>query len=126
MALKITKTMQDIAAEEARLAAKKQAARMDAIETANSIIAVFGLKASELDFNGKTSVKATAKLGREKVRATRKSVAPKYRGPNGELWTGRGKKPRWVEAALSAGSTLEDLAIDKAPAAAPAAETPAA
>lgn len=41
------------------------------------------------------------------------SVAPKYAHPeNPELtWTGRGRKPKWVEAALDAGKTLEDLAI---------------
>lgn len=38
-------------------------------------------------------------------------VKPKYRGENGELWTGRGRRPAWVEAALSKGRTLEDLAI---------------
>src|SRR5215212_4961597 len=25
--------------------------------------------------------------------------APKYRGPNGELWSGRGRMPRWLQAA---------------------------
>jgi DNA-binding protein H-NS len=51
-----------------------------------------------------------------KVKATgsdkRASVAPKYRDPStGTTWTGRGKKPKWVEAALASGKTLADLAI---------------
>jgi len=33
----------------------------------------------------------------------------KYRGPNGETWTGRGLKPRWVTAHLENGGTLEQL-----------------
>lgn len=42
----------------------------------------------------------------------RSSVAPKYRDPStGSTWTGRGKKPKWVEAALASGKTLADLAI---------------
>lgn len=43
----------------------------------------------------------------------RKAVAPKYANPAnaGETWTGRGRKPRWVEAALAEGKSLEDLAI---------------
>lgn len=28
-----------------------------------------------------------------------------------ETWTGRGRKPRWVEAALKAGKSLDDMAI---------------
>ncbi|MFD2173050.1 trans-acting regulatory protein HvrA [Rhodobacter lacus] len=43
----------------------------------------------------------------------RKTVAPKYANPDNadETWTGRGRKPKWVEAALAAGKTLEDLTI---------------
>ncbi|MPL60978.1 DNA-binding protein H-NS [Rhodobacter sp. 140A] len=43
----------------------------------------------------------------------RKAVAPKYANPENpaETWTGRGRKPKWVEAALAAGKSLEDLAI---------------
>lgn len=38
---------------------------------------------------------------------------PKYANPanRAETWTGRGRKPRWVEAALKAGKSLDDLAI---------------
>lgn len=43
----------------------------------------------------------------------RKPAKPKYANPanKSETWTGRGRKPRWVEAALKAGKKLEDLAI---------------
>jgi DNA-binding protein H-NS len=43
----------------------------------------------------------------------RKPVKPKYANPanRAETWTGRGRKPRWVEAALKAGKKIEDLAI---------------
>lgn len=38
--------------------------------------------------------------------------AVKYRGPNGETWSGgRGRKPRWVQEALKAGKKIEDFAI---------------
>jgi DNA-binding protein H-NS len=45
----------------------------------------------------------------------RATVAPKYANPanSGETWTGRGRKPRWVEAALNAGRKIEDLLIHK-------------
>ncbi len=39
------------------------------------------------------------------------SVAPKYRGPNGELWSGRGLTPKWMAVLLEAGQQKEDFAI---------------
>ncbi len=43
----------------------------------------------------------------------RASAAAKYRNPANaaETWTGRGRKPRWFDAALKAGKKPEDLAI---------------
>jgi DNA-binding protein H-NS len=38
-------------------------------------------------------------------------VAPKYRGPNGELWTGRGMRPRWMTAAMKNGAKPENFLI---------------
>jgi DNA-binding protein H-NS len=40
-----------------------------------------------------------------------RKVAPKYRGPGGETWAGRGVRPRWLTAALNDGAKLEDFAI---------------
>ena len=42
-----------------------------------------------------------------------KSKAPaKYRGPNGELWSGGpGRKPEWVKVVLAAGQNIEDFRI---------------
>jgi DNA-binding protein H-NS len=42
-----------------------------------------------------------------------KKVAPKYRGPGGETWAGRGAKPRWLVAATKGGKKIEDFAIGK-------------
>jgi DNA-binding protein H-NS len=41
------------------------------------------------------------------------TVAPKYKGPHGEKWSGRGKTPRWLAAAMSGGEQLNDFLIDK-------------
>lgn len=48
---------------------------------------------------------------RRAASGSRKKVAPKYRGTNGELWTGRGRRPAWVEAELAKGRSMADLAI---------------
>ncbi|BBU57903.1 MULTISPECIES: H-NS family nucleoid-associated regulatory protein [Mameliella] len=39
--------------------------------------------------------------------------APKYANPAdpSQTWTGRGRKPNWVIAALEEGKTLDDLAL---------------
>jgi DNA-binding protein H-NS len=52
-----------------------------------------------------TSVKATPKK--------RGPVAPKYRNPlnSDEMWTGRGRKPKWVELFLASGGKLEEITI---------------
>ena len=42
-----------------------------------------------------------------------KKVAPKYRGPDGETWAGRGATPRWLKAAIKEGKKLESFLIDK-------------
>jgi DNA-binding protein H-NS len=36
---------------------------------------------------------------------------PKYRGPNGEEWSGRGPSPRWMKPLLVKGKTKEDFLI---------------
>jgi len=38
-------------------------------------------------------------------------VPPKYRGPNGETWAGRGAKPRWLVAAMKKGKKLDSFLI---------------
>jgi DNA-binding protein H-NS len=52
--------------------------------------------------------------GTEHRRGPRKGrkVAPKYLGPNGEKWSGRGLKPRWLTTAISKGKRLDDFLID--------------
>jgi DNA-binding protein H-NS len=44
-------------------------------------------------------------------KAMRKKAAPKYRGPDGDTWTGRGMKPRWLASAMKEGKKLEDFLI---------------
>ncbi|ANB18925.1 H-NS family nucleoid-associated regulatory protein [Dokdonella koreensis] len=50
--------------------------------------------------------------GRKAARRVSK-VKPKYRNPAdpSQTWTGRGKRPRWFNAALSAGKKEKDLLI---------------
>jgi DNA-binding protein H-NS len=48
------------------------------------------------------------------TKKTRKGAGiPKYRHPDDAAvtWTGKGRRPAWVNEALAAGKTMEDLAI---------------
>jgi DNA-binding protein H-NS len=47
-------------------------------------------------------------------RATSGMIAPKYRGPHGETWTGRGMHPRWLTKAINEGKRPSDFLIDNA------------
>ena len=40
-------------------------------------------------------------------------MAPKYANPEdaAQTWTGRGRRPRWIQDALNGGKTLADLEI---------------
>ena len=62
---------------------------------------------------------AASRRGRRKGGPLKgRKVAPKYRGPGGETWAGRGARPRWLVDAMKGGKKLDDFLIaKKAPAA---------
>lgn len=43
----------------------------------------------------------------------RAKVEPKYRGPTGETWTGRGRPPRWLAALEATGEKRDTYLIPK-------------
>ncbi len=70
--------------------------------------------------SGKGAAAKVGKAGGKNVskRAPSKSagtvVAPKFRGPNGETWSGRGLMPRWLSALVASGKTKEQFAVSGA------------
>lgn len=76
----------------------------DAIAEIKRKIELYGLTAADLGL---------AKSGGPGARPkSAKSSAVKYRGPNGETWSGgRGRKPQWVTEALQQGRSLEEFAV---------------
>jgi DNA-binding protein H-NS len=42
-----------------------------------------------------------------------RKVPPKYRSPSGEIWAGRGARPRWLVAALKRGRKMEHFLIKR-------------
>jgi DNA-binding protein H-NS len=83
----------------------------------------FGITVKDLQ-SSKPS-KAGGKPGRGRPKSTlvkvpkepkepKKSITPvaaKYRGPNGETWSGRGLTPKWLTALLAQGQSKEAFAI---------------
>ncbi len=58
-------------------------------------------------------VKTAAKAKKSKAPKDKRSVvAPKYRdSATGATWTGRGKQPKWLAAALASGKKIDDFKI---------------
>jgi DNA-binding protein H-NS len=58
---------------------------------------------------------ASVVRGRGPSKMKGRKVAPKFRGPNGETWAGRGATPRWLVAAMKETSKKrDDFLINKA------------
>ena len=60
---------------------------------------------------GRASTKTKLNTAGAKSKAAGAVVAAKFRGPNGESWSGRGLTPRWLSALLAQGKTKQDFAI---------------
>ena len=54
-------------------------------------------------------VKKRAAAGTKKAAGV--AVAAKYRGPEGQSWSGRGLTPRWMAALIAQGRTKEEFTI---------------
>lgn len=80
--------------------------RQDAIDEIRKIMSEHGLTTDDI------AAPAKIRKGSAKVdTGERKAVAAKYKDGQGNQWTGRGLKPRWLAAALAAGRKLEDFAV---------------
>jgi DNA-binding protein H-NS len=58
-----------------------------------------------------TDVGNGRKRGRKPGSLKGRKVQPKYRGPGGETWAGRGATPRWMAEAVKGGAKKEDFLI---------------
>ena len=60
---------------------------------------------------GKVKAFVAKKTAAKKGKKAGSTVAAKYRGPNGETWSGRGLTPRWMAALVAQGRAKEEFAI---------------
>lgn len=98
---KFEKDFNDILQMRAELAKREAAVRGDAIATIQGMIDTLNIRADELVFGDAV----------EQPKKVKGKAAPKYRGPNGELWSGRGRTPSWMAALEEAGRSREEFLI---------------
>jgi DNA-binding protein H-NS len=81
----------------------------EAIADIKAKIELYGLTAADLGFANSSGGPGNAR-GKSARSAVKSAV--KYRGPNGETWSGgRGRKPQWITQALKEGRDLEEFAV---------------
>jgi len=105
---------------------QKQASEIKAKEFHSTVqdilvkMQAFGITVKDLQTAKPASKGAKGGRGRPKaasakpVKAAKKAanpVAPKYRGPQGETWSGRGLMPKWLAALVAQGQPKESFAI---------------
>ncbi len=99
-----------------QIEAERANALAEIVGTAKAQAEAIGVSVAELvqAFGKSGSPKTTNKPGS----GSRAPAPAKYRNPKNpeEVWSGRGRKPKWVENAEKAGATLESLLIVPAPA----------
>lgn len=93
-------TYQELVAQKKALDAQIEEARKAELSAAvaevRRLVGEYGLTAVDCGFGPKAK-----KVGGK--------VPVKYRGPNGEAWTGRGRTPAWILAQEAAGRSRESL-----------------
>ncbi|MGG5823053.1 H-NS family nucleoid-associated regulatory protein [Falsiroseomonas sp. HW251] len=96
-------------AAEAKIRDKAEGERRSLKEEMERRAAELGISIREL-FGELTQL---AKRGRAKAskKAEGQGLAPKYKGPDGELWSGRGRMPRWLQTAQAEGKSKDDFLI---------------
>jgi len=106
---KLQKQANDIKSKEFTATVHEIQAKMQAFG-----ITVKDLQSSKRGGRGKAKT-ATAKAPKAakttKIRKASAPVAAKYRGPNGESWSGRGLMPKWLSALVAQGQSKESFSV---------------
>jgi DNA-binding protein H-NS len=81
----------------------RQAEVQAVIARMREAIDFYGLSAADLGFSSTSQVSRSRSDSSERV--------PKYRDAHGNVWSGRGPRPKWLREAIAAGKKKEDFAI---------------
>ncbi len=106
-----------IAAADARRQEKLEDARAELRAEMEQKAAELGISAGDLFSKARKQAPAEQAAGKngKRARKPRDDIgvkrAAKYRGPNGEEWSGRGRPPRWLAALEAEGRNREEFLI---------------
>jgi DNA-binding protein H-NS len=99
-------TYLELKAQAEKLMAEAEALRSkeleDTIADIKNKMQAYGITAQDLGLTGATGKRSTSPKQPNKT--------PKYRGPNGQAYSGRGPRPKWLKEALASGKKIEDFA----------------
>jgi DNA-binding protein H-NS len=76
----------------------------------NELLIEFQRRASEIGLSLESLV-ASGPVGQPGQPTAAKKLTAKYRGPNGEEWTGRGRPPRWLVSLETEGKKREQFVV---------------
>lgn len=107
----MAKTYADIQKEIASLQKAAESARQKevagVVERIKLAIKTYGLTARDLGLGGAAATGAPRRAaGAKRAKA---ASGKQYSDGAGNTWSGRGRRPGWITAALAAGKQLEDL-----------------
>jgi DNA-binding protein H-NS len=113
----LVKLRQQIAEMEKQAAELQRKSRPAVLVELREQMAAYGITAEELSRPAPRAQKPRQALGKAAIAAKGKKAAvpspAKYRGPQGQEWSGRGTAPKWLNALLVNGKTRDDFLIDQ-------------
>lgn len=111
----LVKLRQQIAEMEKQATELQKKNRPAVLAELRAQMAAYGITAEELSRPAPKATKLKAPLAKAASPAkSKKPAVPspiKYRGPEGQGWTGRGTVPRWLNELLVDGKTREDFLV---------------
>ncbi|WP_295480432.1 H-NS histone family protein [Sutterella sp.] len=96
----LEKELEDCNVLRTELAARESKLRDAVVVQVQQLINQMNINADELDFDDRPRARGRA------------AAAPKYRDPmSGQVWSGRGRKPKWFSERIAEGMTKDQLLI---------------
>lgn len=109
----LQKQAADVRARDFNKTVKDIQAKMMAFGITAKDLAVTQRKSRKV--KGQSPVEKPVKVKAVKAKASGKAVEPKYIGPEGQTWSGRGLSPKWLAVLVEQGAKREDFLIKKPP-----------
>ena len=108
-------TLQDLKAQrdalEEQIASMTQEKRSEAIAQVRALMEEHGLEFADIGAAPKAGSKPAAKSALKGNSSVGSKVAAKYRDATGNTWSGRGLKPKWLQAEIEGGKKIEEFAV---------------